>query len=256
MQLASPVPSRLPALGGLLSAGAWMPMLRDMPMAADREVGLSFDDGPTPETTPALIDLLRRYDATASFFLTGERAAQAPHLVAALVAAGHDVFAHGWRHVPYADEPDTVLHADMTQTEALLSRFRPTPEPYLVRLPYVSGRRSARMHHVIRAWRPTAQLAFWRFGFEDHRLATGCATAAALRQRCVAAAAPVLAHRRLPGAILLLHERPYGATAPLSAAVAPILTELVLAGLARAGLRGVKLRPLQEQPWLTRFVQL
>jgi len=233
-----------------------MPLLRHMPVDGAGEVGLSFDDGPTPETTPALIDLLRRHDATASFFLTGERAAQAPHLVAALVAAGHDVFAHGWRHVAYADEPEPVMHQDMTRTETLLSRFRPTPEPYLVRLPYVSGRRSARMHHAIRAWRPTAQLAFWRFGFEDHRLAEGCSSEAELQQRCAAAAAPVLAHRRLPGAILLLHERPYGADAPLSAAVTSVLTGLVLAGLARRGLRGVKLRPAHTQPWLTRYVQL
>lgn len=249
------------ALAGVLSAGAWMPLLRDMPSdghsaGAATEVGLSFDDGPTPETTPGLIDLLRRHDATASFFLTGERAAQAPHLVAALVAAGHDVFAHGWRHVAYAGEPEHVLHQDMTRTETLLSGFRQTPEPYLVRLPYVSGRRSARMHHAVRAWQPTAQLAFWRFGFEDHRLAEGCSSEAELRRRCAAAAAPVLAHRRLPRAILLLHERPYGADAPLSAAVTSVLTGLVLAGLARRGLRGVKLRPAQAQPWLTRYVQL
>ncbi len=247
---------RLPSLGGVLSAGAWLPLLRRLPGCTDGEVGLSIDDGPTAETTPALIDLLGRYNATASFFLTGERAARSPHLVAALVAAGHDVFAHGWRHVAYAAEPEQVLHRDMTQAEALLSRFRPTPEPYLVRLPYVSGRRSARMHRAIRNWRPTAQLAFWRFGFEDHRLAEGCVTQAELRRRCAAVAAPVLAHRRLPGAILLLHEQPYGTVAPLNAAVAPTLIALVLAGFARRGLRGTRLRSAPGQHWLKRFVQL
>lgn len=244
------------SLAGVVSAGAWLPLLRDLPAGGAAEVGLSFDDGPTPETTPGLIDLLRGHGATASFFLTGERAARAPHLVAALVAAGHDVFAHGWRHVAYAEEPETVLHEEMTRTETLLSRFRPTPKPYLVRLPYVSGRRSPRMHGAIRAWQPAAQLAFWRFGFEDHRLAANGPNEAELCRRCAAAAAPVLAHPRLPGAILLLHERPYGADAPLSAAVTPVLTGLVLAGLARRGLRGVKLRPARAQPWFTRYVQL
>lgn len=232
-----------------------MPVLRDLPACRGNEVGLSFDDGPTAATTPALIDLLRRHGATASFFLTGERAAEAPHLVAALVAAGHDVFAHGWRHIAYADVPEAELHHDLTRAEALLSRFRPTPEPYLVRLPYVSGHRSMRMHRAIRAWRPTAQLAFWRFGFKDHCLAEACATEAGLRQRCAAAAAPVLEHRRLPGAVLLLHEQPYGADAPLSAAVAPILTGIVLAGLARRGLRGTRLRPLPAPASPMRFVQ-
>lgn len=246
---------RPPPIGRVLSAGAWLPLLRTLPAPVGRGVGLSFDDGPSTATTPALIELLSRHDATATFFLTGERAAATPHLVAALVAAGHDVFAHGWRHVAYAEEPAGSLERDMDRAEELLRRFRPTPEPYLVRLPYMSGRRSARTHGIIRAWNPNAQLAFWRFGFADHRLAKDCASEEELQNRCAAAARPVLAHRDLPGAILLLHEQPYDVDTPLDGAVAPLLTGLVLDGLSRRDLRGVKLRPASHQPWFTRFVQ-
>jgi peptidoglycan-N-acetylglucosamine deacetylase len=246
----------IPAVPGVVSAGAWMPLLRRLPEPAQGEVGLSFDDGPTPATTPALIDLLDRHRATATFFLTGERAVQAPNLVEDLVRAGHDVFAHGWRHIAYADEPIPVLHEEMRRAEAVLARWRPTPDPYLVRLPYISGRRSTRMHAALRAWRPGVQMAFWQFGFEDHRLAQGCASLSDLRARCATAATAVTAHRRLPGAVLMLHEQPYGDDAPLSAAVAPILTDLVLQGLASRGLRGVKLRAMARQPWMSRWVQL
>jgi peptidoglycan/xylan/chitin deacetylase (PgdA/CDA1 family) len=240
---------------GVLSAGEWLPQVRRLPAAGAADaVALSFDDGPTPQTTPGLIALLRRHGATATFFLTGERAERSPALVAALVAEGHDVFAHGWRHVPYADEPVAVLHDDMTRAEAVLRRFRPTPEPYLVRLPYVSGRRSVRMHRAIRAWSASAQLAFWRYGFEDHRLAEECSTVDQVRRRCDAASAPVLAAADLPGAVLLLHEMPYGVAAPLSAEVTPALTECVLRGLARRGLRATRMAPAPSQPWPARFV--
>ncbi len=248
--------SRLPSLGGVLSGGAWLPLLRRLPPSACQSVGLSFDDGPSTTTTPALIELLRRHDASASFFLTGERAVAAPHLIAALVAAGHDVFAHGWSHVAYASETPDLLARDMDRTEHLLRRFRPTPEPYLVRLPYMSGRRSARVHRIIRAWKPDAQLAFWQFGLTDYRLAVDCVDRTELASRCAAAAETVLAHRGLPGAILLLHEEPYDVDAPLSGAVAPLLAGLILDGLARRGLRGVKLQPMRRQPWFSRFVQL
>jgi peptidoglycan/xylan/chitin deacetylase (PgdA/CDA1 family) len=244
---------RIPAPTGVVSAGAWLPVLRGLPGPAGQEVGMSFDDGPCPTTTPALIDLLHRHNASASFFLSGERAAAAPHLVSDLISAGHDVFAHGWRHIPYAGNPAATLR-DMERAEALLRRFRPTPKSYLVRLPYMSGRRRAELHRAIRAWSPGAQLAFWRFGFEDHLLAPGCTTEAELQARCSAAAERVLRQRRLPGAILLLHEAPYDTKAPLNGAVAALLAERVLDGLACRGLRGVKLRPMSRQSWITRFV--
>ena len=49
-------------------------------------VGLTFDDGPDPEYTPRLLDLLERYGARATFFMTGEAAKDHPELVNALLA--------------------------------------------------------------------------------------------------------------------------------------------------------------------------
>lgn len=244
---------RLPGPSHVVSAGHWLPVLRRLPGPRRPEVGLSFDDGPHPATTPALLALLRRHGARATFFVTGERVAAAPDLIAAVVADGHSVFAHGWRHVAYASEPPGVMVAEMTRTEALLRHFRSTPTPYLVRLPYMSGRRDAGVHRALRAWRPDAQLAFWRFGFDDHRLAVGCEDLALLEHRCRVAAA-ALCRRGLEGAVLLLHEAPYDVAAPLGLAVTSVLTRVVLETLARRGLRAVPLRPI-ARPWsITRFV--
>jgi len=59
---------------------------------------LSFDDGPHPEHTPRLLDLLARHDARASFFLIGQRIEQHPALVERIVAEGHTLGNHSYSH--------------------------------------------------------------------------------------------------------------------------------------------------------------
>jgi len=66
--------------------------------AEKRHVALTFDDGPDPEVTPRVLDLLDRHHAVASFFCIGERAAAHPQLVREIVARGHAVENHGHRH--------------------------------------------------------------------------------------------------------------------------------------------------------------
>jgi peptidoglycan/xylan/chitin deacetylase (PgdA/CDA1 family) len=59
---------------------------------------LTFDDGPDPESTPALLEILARHGARGTFFLVGKRAARHPGLVARLRAEGHAVGNHSWDH--------------------------------------------------------------------------------------------------------------------------------------------------------------
>lgn len=61
-------------------------------------VALTFDDGPHPEGTPAVLETLARRSATATFFLVGEQVERYPALAAEIVAAGHQVALHGYRH--------------------------------------------------------------------------------------------------------------------------------------------------------------
>jgi peptidoglycan/xylan/chitin deacetylase (PgdA/CDA1 family) len=63
-----------------------------------RRVSLSFDDGPDPQATPALLRLLAARGVRATFFLIGERAARHPDLVRAIAADGHEVANHTWHH--------------------------------------------------------------------------------------------------------------------------------------------------------------
>jgi peptidoglycan/xylan/chitin deacetylase (PgdA/CDA1 family) len=67
-------------------------------LGASRGVALTFDDGPHPQGTPAVLEVLRHAGATATFFLVGEQVERRPALAAEIVAAGHEVALHGHRH--------------------------------------------------------------------------------------------------------------------------------------------------------------
>lgn len=65
---------------------------------ARREIALTIDDGPDPEVTPRVLDLLDAAGAKASFFCIGHRARQHPGLCREIVARGHRVENHGDSH--------------------------------------------------------------------------------------------------------------------------------------------------------------
>jgi peptidoglycan/xylan/chitin deacetylase (PgdA/CDA1 family) len=61
-------------------------------------VALTFDDGPHPAGTPAVLDLLARAGARATFFMVGEQVLRRPALACEVLAAGHVIALHGFRH--------------------------------------------------------------------------------------------------------------------------------------------------------------
>ncbi|MBN2191617.1 MAG: polysaccharide deacetylase family protein [Polyangiaceae bacterium] len=63
-----------------------------------RRVALTFDDGPHPGTTHAILDLLAQEGDRATFFVIGERVDRHPEVVRQIVTAGHTVGVHGYRH--------------------------------------------------------------------------------------------------------------------------------------------------------------
>ncbi len=64
----------------------------------DPVVALTFDDGPHPEFTPRIVDLLGDFKARATFFMLGETAERAPQLVKYVAARGHAIGNHSWDH--------------------------------------------------------------------------------------------------------------------------------------------------------------
>jgi peptidoglycan/xylan/chitin deacetylase (PgdA/CDA1 family) len=86
-----------PALATVVPAvGSSLPVM--LRQEGAEGVALTFDDGPHPKGTPAVLDALRKAGAGATFFLVGEQVLKCPSLVAEIVAAGHRVELHCHRH--------------------------------------------------------------------------------------------------------------------------------------------------------------
>ncbi len=66
--------------------------------AGSRRIALTFDDGPHPVTTRAVLDILRAYDARATFFVLGHKVEAHPEIVREIRAAGHALGVHGFEH--------------------------------------------------------------------------------------------------------------------------------------------------------------
>lgn len=63
-----------------------------------RGVALTFDDGPHPQGTPAILDTLTQLGLRAAFFLTGEQVLRYPEVAREIAACGHTIGVHGHRH--------------------------------------------------------------------------------------------------------------------------------------------------------------
>jgi peptidoglycan-N-acetylglucosamine deacetylase len=94
---------------------------------------LSFDDGPHPEGTPAVLEVLARRRARATFFVVGEQVRRAPDAARRIVEAGHEIACHGYRHLnhlrltPPATIRDLRAARDTItgETGAEIRHFRP-----------------------------------------------------------------------------------------------------------------------------------
>ncbi|NCJ06007.1 polysaccharide deacetylase family protein [Synechococcales cyanobacterium C] len=85
------------------------------------EIALTFDDGPHPEYTPALLAVLRSHTIPATFFCLGERVKYFPDLVRATVAEGHWLGLHGYTHQSFPFMPLVAVQQSLQQTQQIIA---------------------------------------------------------------------------------------------------------------------------------------
>lgn len=114
---------------------------------ASRSLVLTFDDGPGPELTPKVLDLLQSRGAPATFFLAGFRAAENPQIVDRIVAAGHEIGCHShdhlnsWRTWPWRGPDDIAAgYRALARWVPPDGRFRP-PHGKMTLLTWAAVRR-------------------------------------------------------------------------------------------------------------------
>ena len=154
-----------------------------------RVVALTFDDGPDPERTPALLDTLAELGVPATFFVVGERAENNPELVARIARDGHELGNHTWSHPYLPLKRSRSVAAELARTDAAIARATGIV-PALARPPY--GGRSPRNVRAFR--RAGKQLVLWDVNSFDWKGAPGAEVA----QRIV--------DRARPGSIVLMHD--------------------------------------------------
>ncbi len=101
----------------LLPEGYWTS--RGLGTAGDinhRVMHLTFDDGPHPDCTPELLDMLKEMDCTATFFFIGEHARRYPKLVEDVYRAGHTIGNHSLSHsfLPLLTRPQLEYEIDQS----------------------------------------------------------------------------------------------------------------------------------------------
>ena len=95
-------------------AGVWRGITQE------KIVALTFDDGPNPAKTPALMDALKEAGVPATFFVVGIRAEQAPALLRRMVSEGHEIANHSYSHPNLTFLTPTGVERELCRTSAIV----------------------------------------------------------------------------------------------------------------------------------------
>jgi peptidoglycan/xylan/chitin deacetylase (PgdA/CDA1 family) len=200
------------------------PNLTRLPRAAATrgEIGITFDDGPDPEVTPQVLDMLEAHGARATFFCIAEKASRHPALCREIVRRGHGVENHSRRHShAFALNGLGGFRREISAAQAVIAEASGRP-PRFFRTP--AGLRNPLLDPVLHAL--GLRLVSWtRRGFDTRRDDAG--HVAALLTQSLAA-----------GDILLMHDGNSARTAEGR----PVVLEVLPRVLDRA--RSLNLRPV------------
>ncbi|GDY56756.1 hypothetical protein SVIO_073790 [Streptomyces violaceusniger] len=127
----SPVPRALADGGPVVQINGGRVRTVGMPAGT---VALTYDGGPDPVQTPRLLDLLRRYDARATFFVSGAKAAQYPDLVRRIRAEGHEIGSNTYTGADMGTASSSRSRMELSLTESALAGSVGV-QPRLLRLP-------------------------------------------------------------------------------------------------------------------------
>lgn len=157
---------------------------------SDGSVMLTFDDGPCPETTPAVLDVLRKHNAKAIFFVIGKQAEAHQQLLQRIVAEGHEVGNHTYHHHP------KYIFATTARYERELELCRAAMEK--------AGVETRLFRPPLGVTNPTIAHAVQRLGYKVAGWSVrSFDTRGESRQRVFAR----VARQLKPGAVVLLHDR-------------------------------------------------
>lgn len=99
---------------------ATYPILYHQGAAGDHEVAITFDDGPDPDWTPKILDILKARGVKACFFIVGKNAEDHPRLVQRIVAEGHEIGNHTYYHANLALMSPLRMKLELNMTQRVI----------------------------------------------------------------------------------------------------------------------------------------
>lgn len=120
------------------------------------QIALTFDDGPNPDTTPQVLDVLRKYGIKATFFLIGENIVGNEDLVRRELREGHNIGNHTYTHPHLGQISDRLMKREFLKTDRLLAKF-PKKRARVTRFPFGESTCQAQkfaesLHYNIIGW--------------------------------------------------------------------------------------------------------
>jgi|LULE01.1.fsa_nt_gb peptidoglycan/xylan/chitin deacetylase (PgdA/CDA1 family) len=107
---------------------------------------MTFDDGPHPSLTPALLDTLKARDIRATFFVIGSMAARYPDVIRRMADEGHETGNRTWSHAFLKSHDDEAILDEIDRTAALVEN------PHRPALPRFCGRPMGRSRPGNATW--------------------------------------------------------------------------------------------------------
>lgn len=196
-----------------ISAGVYVKAVCKLD-TTEKVVSLTYDDGPEPATTLPLLEVLKKYDAKATFFCIGHKAEQYPDIVRQIVEEGHQIGNHSHSHAgKFPLYGKQKMKADLLKAQQVLEKIS-GQEISLFRPPF--GVTNPTVRSVLK------ELGWTTIGWNVRSFDTQTQTADKVLHR--------IKRKLKPGVIILLHDR-----MPFSAE----LTEKLLIHLTEKGYRCV-----------------
>ena len=100
-----------------------------------RVLALTFDDGPSPELTPRLLDILRQQGVRATFFVIGKNVQAYPEIARRIIAEGHEIANHSYNHPAFTQVGAARVRQEVNSTQDAIERATGR-RPALIRPPY------------------------------------------------------------------------------------------------------------------------
>lgn len=156
----------------------------------ENSVYLTFDDGPDPEATPQILEMLDKYNARATFFAIGAKIEKYPDIVSTILKSGNSIGSHGYRHLHgWKATPFSMLR-DLKKEREILAKYFSSERQILYRPPF--GKLN--LINLFYYLRRNGKIVFWDCDPEDYKAASPDQIADYILENV------------RPGSIILLHD--------------------------------------------------